>query len=861
MIFTRTGPSNRPTNLGSYFIYRTALVMILLFAVITLITLLLIRKNIKEQLLSLQKSATQILAEEARVRGASLKIVLQTAATYWASGTFSTALHEGFQSFGHALIQSEPSLLSFWIVDGSTGKVKGATPMNRAILGYDCSYLLPKTQHSSRPFYWSSIGLNPFFANPVFSLSLEAGKDLCIGWIDPQLFLQDFTLPRYGEAHFLDVFACDNEGNLVVHREPRFVIRRENIRTIPAVRNTLDGNVPSLSIVESSIFGEGRMIVTTAPVEESRWVVGVVQEEKRIQIQPLTLLSWGIAFLAFFSLLSLLTARQVSRLLCKELQPFTESIEAISKGTYSLPLPPQRFKELETLRVAFQSMAEAVQEREKQLAESSIFIRTVLDTIPVEVFWKDLDLKYRGCNRRFLQDTGKKTTESLVGLDDYAMPWKDQAELYRSEDRSVIQSGEAKIGLEHSHTLADGTRVWHLTTKIPLKNTEGTIIGVLGTTIDITPLKEREEEIKALNAELERRVRERTEDLQKANEELRNVLTNLSRTQDRLLQAEKLSVLGRLSAGIAHELNTPLGAILSSTHSLSQLMEHFIEKELPYFYSLPEEDRVFYLWVFKTIRSTPAFTNLLTEEESSLFTNRLREAGVYDPEEALELLEDLSPSISAYLDILLPALKDPHRRELLHHVSQSLNLFRSILVIDLAAQKASSVVQALRRYLKAETPIERGIVEIERDIETVLVLLQNRIKDGVRIVRKYGGVQAWGSSAQLTQVWLNLINNALQAMNYEGELILETKQEGSFVSVSIIDNGPGIPEEIKPFIFEPFFTTKKQEEGIGIGLEICRSIVREHGGSITFESSPGRTRFTVTLASFDPAVPPHTSCT
>ncbi len=858
LIFRGVGKSNKPTNLGAYFIYRTALVMILLFAVITLITLLFLRKSSKEQLLSLQRSATQILAEEARVRGASLKIVLQTASAYWASGTFSTALHEGFQSFGQALIQSEPSFLSLWIVDGSTGKVKGATPMDRAILGYDCSYLLPAKQVNSRQIHWSPIGLNPFFANPVFSLSLEAGKDICIGWIDPQLFLQDFTLPRYGEAHFLDVFACDSEGNLVVHREPRFVIRRENIRAVPAVRHTLEKHVPSFSIVESSIFGEGRMIVTTAPVEESEWVVGVVQEEKRIEIHPFTLIAWGSAFFIVFSLLSLFTARQVSRAVSKEFQPFTESIEAVSKGNYMLPIPPQRFEELEALRVSFQSMAEAVQEREKQLAESNTFIRTVLDTIPVEVFWKDLDLKFQGCNRLFLRDTGKERIEEFVGLDDYAMPWKDQAELYRSEDREVIRSGQAKVGLEHFHTLADGSRVWHLTTKIPLKNPKGEIIGVLGTTIDITTLKEREEEIRALNAELERRVEERTEDLLKANEELRNVLANLSKTQERLLQAEKLSVLGRLSAGIAHELNTPLGAILSSTHSFGQLMEHFIEKELPYFCSLLEEDREFYLWVFKTIRSTPAFTHLLSEEEISLLTKQLREAGVYDPEEAVELLEDLSPSISPYLDILVTALKDPHKRELLHHISQSLNLFRSIQVIDLAAQKASSVVQALRRYLKSEPQLERGMVEVERDIETVLVLLQNRIKDGVRIVRRYGGVHAWGSSAQLTQVWLNLINNALQAMNYQGELILETKQEGALVLVSVIDNGPGIPEEIKPFIFEPFFTTKKQGEGIGIGLEICRSIVREHGGSITFESSPGRTRFTVTLAAFEPEVPPHT---
>ena len=859
MIIPEKKESKEPLNLGTYFIYRTSLVLILLLALITTAILFLLQKNTKEQLLNLQRSATQILAKEVRVRGSSLKIVLQTAAQYWASGTFSSALHEGFQSFGHSLIQSEPSFLSLWIVDGSTGRVKGTIPMDRSLIGFDCSYLLKANGKESSQIKWSSIGIHPFFYQPVFSLSMEARQDLCIGWIDPQLFLADFILPAYAENQSLRFFACDREGNLVVHPESLFVLRRENIRAIPAVRDTLNGQSPSLSVVESPIFGEGRMIMTTAPVEESGWVVGVVQEEKKAQISFYFLLAWGIVFLGVFSILALFFSRQVSREVSKEFKPFIENLEAISRGNYTLRIPPQRFREMETLRTMFQSMVGAIQEREKQLAETNSFIRTILDTIPVKVFWKGLDQKFQGCNRLFLMDTGKETIDDLIGLTDYDMPWRDQAELYRAEDREVIQSGQTKIGLTHTHLLADGRKVWHLTTKIPLKNAEGEIIGVLGTTIDITTLKEREEEIRALNTELENRVEERTGDLQKANEELRNVLDNLTKTQERLLAAEKLSVLGRLSAGVAHELNTPLGAILSSTHSLAQLMEHFIEKELPYFCSLPEEDREFYLWVFKTIRSTSAFTTLPSEEETALLTNQLRDAGVYDPEEAAELLQDLSPSLSSYLDILILGLKDPYKRELLHHVSQSLNIFRSILVIDLAAQKASAVVQALRRYLKAEPQAEQGIVEVEQDIETVLVLLQNRMKDGVRIIRRYGGVRAWGSSAQLTQVWLNLINNALQAMNYQGELIIETKEEGSTVSVSIIDNGPGVPEEIKPFIFEPFFTTKKHEEGMGIGLEICRSIVREHGGSITFESSPGHTCFTVTLSAYHSEVPPHTS--
>jgi signal transduction histidine kinase len=94
-------------------------------------------------------------------------------------------------------------------------------------------------------------------------------------------------------------------------------------------------------------------------------------------------------------------------------------------------------------------------------------------------------------------------------------------------------------------------------------------------------------------------------------------------------------------------------------------------------------------------------------------------------------------------------------------------------------------------------------------------------------------------------------------MNFQGELVLETLQEGDKVQVCIIDNGPGIPEEIQPYIFEPFFTTKPEEEGTGIGLNICRNIIREHGGNLRFESRPGYTRFIVTLPAY--TAPSHTS--
>jgi signal transduction histidine kinase len=104
-----------------------------------------------------------------------------------------------------------------------------------------------------------------------------------------------------------------------------------------------------------------------------------------------------------------------------------------------------------------------------------------------------------------------------------------------------------------------------------------------------------------------------------------------------------------------------------------------------------------------------------------------------------------------------------------------------------------------------------------------------------------------GYPDELNQVWTNIITNALQAMQYQGDLTIEAHQNNGHVEVKIIDSGPGIPEEIQPKIFEPFFTTKKQGEGTGLGLGICKKIIEKHQGEIKFTSQPGRTEFVIKL--------------
>jgi signal transduction histidine kinase len=171
-----------------------------------------------------------------------------------------------------------------------------------------------------------------------------------------------------------------------------------------------------------------------------------------------------------------------------------------------------------------------------------------------------------------------------------------------------------------------------------------------------------------------------------------------------------------------------------------------------------------------------------------------------------------------------------------------------IAQIESGASKMSELVRAVKEYSYMDQAPEQEI-DIHAGLENTLIMLRYRLKHGIEVVldfdRSLPTVRAHGS--ELNQVWTNLISNAVDAMNEKGILRIRTSREGKCALVEIIDNGPGIPPELKPRIFEPFFTTKAVGEGAGLGLEAVYRIVTNHRGSVTFESHPGETRFMVRI--------------
>jgi two-component system NtrC family sensor kinase len=345
---------------------------------------------------------------------------------------------------------------------------------------------------------------------------------------------------------------------------------------------------------------------------------------------------------------------------------------------------------------------------------------------------------------------------------------------------------------------------------------------------DITERKQAEDEIKFIN-----------EELYNQKENLEALVDNLTQTQEQLVQSEKMAALGQLIAGIAHEINTPLGAIKASIGNLSDSLEHALG-ELP---SLFQEQSVESLRLFTKIfelsrKKSPELSSREKRQLKKDIASVMKENGFADAETIADLM--------IYLEIyemdpeLISQLKIADSLKVVRSARNFISLVKNTNTINLAVEKATKVVFALKKYAHRDTMGEKVSTDIIDSIETVLTLYHNQLKQGVEVVKNYEKlplVQCYQD--EISQVWSNLIQNAIQSMKLEGTLTISARQEGTQLVVSFKDTGPGIEPDIKDKIFDPFFTTKKQGEGSGLGLDIVRKIIEKHDGIIDVESVYG----------------------
>jgi len=346
---------------------------------------------------------------------------------------------------------------------------------------------------------------------------------------------------------------------------------------------------------------------------------------------------------------------------------------------------------------------------------------------------------------------------------------------------------------------------------------------------------------------LETSVAERTGELERSNTELRETIEQLKATQDQLIDAEKMASLGQLVAGIAHEINTPIAAISSASRDVGMAMDRLFFL-LDLYRGLAEDDAlVFRSLVEEAMADRPLRDGTEERKSRRAYAERIAALGREDPGDlAYKLAEmNLPPhATDAYFD----SLATDTGMKIVDTAAAISDMLRSVRIIGIAADKAAQTVQALKIYSRRDDDETPRLLDLRQELDTILSLYHNALKRGIEVERDYGEVsEVLARRDRLSQVWINLIDNAIHAMSNKGRLEVAVRRAGDMAEVAITDSGTGIAEDLQGRIFTPFFTTKSSGLGTGIGLSISKRIVEESGGSIVFVSRPGMTTFTVRL--------------
>ena len=501
---------------------------------------------------------------------------------------------------------------------------------------------------------------------------------------------------------------------------------------------------------------------------------------------------------------------------------------------------------------------------EEARRSSQQILEGIINAIPVRVFWKNKNLVYLGCNAVFAHDAGFADPKDLIGKDDYQMAWRDQAELYRGDDRQVIESGCSKHLIEETQTTPEGNTITLLTSKIPLRSSKGEISGIVGTYMDITERKRAEK------------------DLRESERNYREIFNNAS------------------DAIFVHDAET--GAILDVNISMMQMFgtDGKTTPDLrPNDTSLgvsPYSELEVKQWLTKTLTVGPqVFEWQARRMGGEVFWAEvsLKKAVIGGQQRVLALVRDITERKNAETEKakLETQLQQAQRMEsigglaggIAHDFNNILGviignaemalsqirpdepLYEELMEIRKAAERSASLTRQLLAFARRQ-PAAPKVLDLNKTVADMTNMLQRLIGENISLNWRPSGT-LWPVKAdpsQIDQILVNLCANARDAIVGVGKITIATEDctldkdycaahlgaiPGDYVMLSVSDDGCGIDKEKLAHIFEPFFTTKSVGKGTGLGLASVYGIVKQNQGFIDVISEPGRgTTFAIYLS-------------
>lgn len=370
--------------------------------------------------------------------------------------------------------------------------------------------------------------------------------------------------------------------------------------------------------------------------------------------------------------------------------------------------------------------------------------------------------------------------------------------------------------------------------------------------IDLTTIKEANS-LRAALAEIQ----DRNELILNQKTQLEETLNTLKTTQSQLILSEKLASLGQLIAGIAHEINNPLGAIKASSELILDNLKNQIlikKKILDILHSKSDEFQTnYYNWILESFKEKNQIYGIEARKTKKALELHFENLGSSYAREISEELVDLG--IHESFSKFKSYINDSNFIDLFRFGSEYIRAAQHLNSILDSIQRVSKIIYALKNFAHFDNSGNKIKFDIIANIETVLTLNGNHLKKGIHVVRNYPEKlePLLCYPDDLIQVWTNIIFNSIQAMEYRGILTITVREyfdetaKTNILSVCIQDTGHGIEDEIKHKIFEPFFTTKELGEGSGLGLDIVRKVILKHDGTYFIDSKPGNTKFTILL--------------